>query len=123
MTRRDLLGALLATSLPASGQMVSRGVTAKPRGKPSGLPFHASLVDVASAAGLTAPVIYGGVDSYTYILEAIGCGAAFLDYDNDGWLDILLLTGSRWDGTPSGATNRLYKNNRNGTFSDVTEKA
>jgi hypothetical protein len=123
MTRRDLLGALLATSLPASGQMVSRGVTAKPRGKPSGLPFHASLVDVAAAAGLTSPVIYGGVDSYTYILEAIGCGAAFLDYDNDGWLDILLLTGSRWDGAPPGATNRLYKNNRNGTFTDVTEKA
>jgi hypothetical protein len=103
--------------------MVSRGVTAKPRGKPSGLPFYASLVDVASAAGLTSPVIYGGVDSYTYILEAIGCGAAFLDYDNDGWLDILLLTGSRWDGAPPGATNRLYKNNRNGTFTDVTEKA
>ncbi len=123
MTRRDLLGALIATALPARGQMASRGVTAKPRGKSSGLPFHASLVDVAPSAGLTAPVIYGGVDSYTYILEAIGCGAAFFDYDNDGWLDILLLTGSRWDSAPPGATNRLYKNNRNGTFTDVTEKA
>ena len=123
MTRRDLLGALVATALPARGQMASRGVTAKPRGKSSGLPFHASLVDVAPSAGLTSPVIYGGVDSYTYILEAIGCGAAFFDYDNDGWLDILLLTGSRWDGAPPGATNRLYKNNRNGTFTDVTEKA
>jgi enediyne biosynthesis protein E4 len=120
MTRRDLLGALVATSLPASGQMVSRGVTAKPRGKASGLPFNASLCDVASAAGLTAPVIYGGVDSYSYILEAIGCGAAFLDYDNDGWLDIVLLTGSRWEGAPASATNRLYKNNRNGTFTDIS---
>ena len=123
MTRRDLLSTLVATSLPASGQMASRGVTAKPRGKASGLPFNAWLSDVASAAGLTAPVIYGGVNSNTYILEAIGCGAAFLDYDNDGWLDILVLTGTRWEGAPAGATNRLYKNNRNGTFTDVTEKA
>ena len=123
MTRRDLLGTLVATSLPASGQMASRGVTAKARGKASGMPFNSSLSDVASAAGLTAPVIYGGANSNTYILEAIGCGAAFLDYDNDGWLDILLLTGSRWDGAPADATNRLYKNNRNGTFTDVTEKA
>ncbi len=123
MTRRDLLGTLVATSLPASGQMASRGVTAKARGKASGMPFNSSLSDVASAAGLTAPVIYGGVNSNTYILEAIGCGAAFLDYDNDGWLDILLLTGSRWEGAPADATNRLYRNNRNGTFTDVTEKA
>ena len=123
MTRRDLLSTLVATSLPASGQMASRGVTAKPRGKASGLPFNAWLSDVASAAGLTAPVIYGGVNSNTYILEAMGCGAAFLDYDNDGWLDILVLTGTRWEGAPEGATNRLYKNNRNGTFTDVTEKA
>ena len=50
----------------------------------------------------------------------MGCGAAFLDYDNDGWLDILLLTGSRWKNAPQGATNRLYKNNRDGTFKDVT---
>ena len=123
MTRRDLLSTLVATSLPASAQMASRGVTAKPRGKASGLPFNAWLSDVASAAGLTAPVIYGGVNSNTYILEAMGCGAAFLDYDNDGWLDILVLTGTRWEEAPEGATNRLYKNNRNGTFTDVTEKA
>ena len=123
MTRRDLLSTLVATSLPANGQMASRGVTAKPRGRASGLPFNAWLSDVAPAAGLTAPVIYGGVNSNTYILEAMGCGAAFLDYDNDGWLDILVLTGTRWEGAPEGATNRLYKNNRNGTFTDVTEKA
>jgi predicted nucleotidyltransferase len=103
--------------------MTSRGVTARPRGKTSGLPFHASLIDVASTAGLNAPVIYGGVSSNTYIMEAIGCGVAFLDYDNDGWLDVFILTGTRWEGAPAGATNRLYKNNRNGTFTDVTEKS
>jgi enediyne biosynthesis protein E4 len=123
MTRRDLLGAFVATSLPAAAQMASRGVKAKARGKASGLPFNAWLTDVAPAAGLVAPVIYGGVESNAYIVEAIGCGAAFLDYDNDGWLDILMLTGTRWEGAPAGTTNRLYRNNRNGTFTDVTEKA
>jgi hypothetical protein len=53
----------------------------------------------------------------------VGCGVAFFDYDNDGWLDILLLGGTRFEGAPSDATNRLYKNNRDGTFVDVTKKA
>ena len=114
---------MLVPAFPVCGQMASRGVTAKPRGKASGLPFNAWFTDVAVQAGLSAPVIYGGVDQNAYILEAIGCGAAFLDYDNDGWLDILLLTGSRWEGPPEGATNRLYKNNRDGTFTDVTASA
>lgn len=123
LNRRTFLGALLGSALPATGQMASRGITARPRPKNSGLPFNARFTDVAAQAGLTAPVIYGGTDRNAYILEAIGCGSAFLDYDNDGWLDILLLTGSRWDGAPPGATNRLYKNNRDGTFADVTEAA
>jgi hypothetical protein len=103
--------------------MASRGVKALPRGKASGLPFNCRLTDIAAQAGLTAPVIYGGVDRNAYIIEAIGCGVAFLDYDNDGWLDIFVLSGTRWEGAPAGATNRLYHNNRDGTFSDVTEKA
>ncbi len=96
---------------------------AQPRGKPSGLPFNAKFVDVAAQAGLTLPIIYGGVDKKSYILETTGCGCAFIDYDNDGWLDIFLLNGSRLEGAPEGASNRLYKNNRNGTFTDVTAKA
>ena len=73
--------------------------------------------------GLTSPVIYGGIDHDEYILEANGCGCAFFDYDNDGWIDIFLLSGTRLDGAPPGATNRLYKNNRDGTFTDVTKQA
>ena len=61
----------------------------------SGRPFYAHFVDVASSAGLHAPVIYGGVESKKYILEATGCGCAFIDYDNDGWMDIFLLSGTR----------------------------
>ena len=121
MDRRELL-ALLATPLFGQG-IASRGVRPLPRGKPSGLPFHASFTDVAAQAGLTAPVIYGGVDKKDYIVETVGCGVAFFDYDNDGWLDIFLLSGTRLAGAPAGATNRLYKNNRDGTFTDVTAHA
>jgi hypothetical protein len=63
------------------------------------------------------------VDAKEYIVETIGCGVAFIDYDNDGWLDVFVLNGTRFAGAPAGTTNRLYKNNRDGTFTDVTEKA
>jgi hypothetical protein len=84
-------------------------------------PFQ--FVDIAEQAGLTEPVIYGGVETKKYILETNGCGIAFFDYDRDGWLDIFVPGGSRIDGAPRGATNRLYRNNRDGTFTDVTSKA
>jgi hypothetical protein len=103
--------------------IASRGVKPLPRGPRSNLPWNSKLVDVASAAGLTKPVVYGGVDAKNYIIETAGPGVAFFDYDNDGWLDILLLSGTRIDGPVEGATNRLYRNNRDGTFTDVTEKA
>jgi hypothetical protein len=108
--------------------MFAQGVsshTAKPlpRPAPSGRPFHNKLVDVAESAGLKAPIIYGGTERKKYIVETMGCGCAFLDYDNDGWMDIFLLSGTRVDGAPDNASNRLYKNNRDGTFTDVTEKA
>ena len=93
-----------------------------PRGKPSGLPFHAHFTDVAAAAGLHAPVIYGGLETKQYIVETMGCGVAFIDYDNDGWLDIFVLCGTTLEGDPPDATNRLYRNNRDGTFTDVTAK-
>ena len=123
MNRRQLLGLLCAPALRAQySGMASRNVKPMPRGKPSGLPFHARFTDVAREAGLREPVIYGGVDHKTYILETVGCGAAFIDYDNDGWLDIFLPSGTRFEGAAN-ATNRLYRNNRDGTFTDVTGKA
>jgi enediyne biosynthesis protein E4 len=105
------------------GGMASRGVKPTPRGKPSGRPFNARFTDIAEQAGLRAPAIYGRPDRVDYILETTGAGIAFLDYDNDGWLDIFVLSGTRMNGAPPGATNRLYKNNRDGTFTDVTEQA
>ena len=129
MTRRMLLrltlgavGALRPRLLRAQG--VS-GHTTKPlaRPAPSGRPFNARLVDVAAAAGLREQIVYGGIDAKKYIVETIGCGCAFFDYDNDGWMDIFLLGGTRLEGDPQGTSNRLYKNNRDGTFTDVTAQA
>ena len=135
ITRRAMLG-LLGCSASVLGRFArpsafgmlpqgvsTRGVKPQPRGKPSGLPFVARFTDVAKEAGLTQPVVYGGIETKHYIIEVVGCGVAFLDYDNDGWLDLFVLSGSRLEGSPPGTTNRLYKNNRNGTFTDVTEKA
>lgn len=123
MTRRHWLSAAALAAAPGWGQMASRGVKATARGKASGLPFPAAFRDVAAQAGLTRPVVYGGTEQATYILETMGSGVAWIDYDNDGWLDLLLLTGQRLKDTPADATLRLYHNNRDGTFRDVTEKA
>jgi enediyne biosynthesis protein E4 len=122
ISRRTLL-ALLAES-PLLGQgIASRQVVPQPRGKPSGLPFLARFVDIAKEAGLQYPTVYGPVDHKDYIVETVGCGCAFIDYDNDGWVDILVLSGSRLSELPKGTSNRLYRNRRDGTFEDVTEKA
>ena len=84
-----------------------------------------SFLDVAREAGLNAKTIYGGEHKNKYLLETTGCGVAFYDYDNDGWLDIFLVNGSRLEGFPVGEepTSHLFKNNRDGTFTDVTAKA
>ena len=121
------LGVGAALSLRGAG-LLAQGVashTAKPLPRPaaSGRPFNAHFVDVAAAAGLHAPVIYGDPEIKKYIVESTGCGCAFIDYDNDGWMDLFVLCGTRLGGAPVGTTNRLYKNNRDGTFTDVTEKA
>src|SRR6185369_134831 len=103
--------------------MASRTVKPAPRSKRSGLPFDARFTDVARQAGLHEVVIAGHPERCDYITETMSCGAAIFDYDNDGWLDILVLSGSRFGDPPANASNRLYKNNRDGTFSDVTKHA
>ncbi len=117
------LGAGIQARGRQSQGMATRGVKAAPRGKPSGLPFDAHFVDVAQEAGLRAPIIYGDVGFNDYIVDSMGCGVAFLDYDNDGWQDVLVGTGRRWQNTPAEALIRLYHNNRDGTFTDVTAKS
>ncbi|MGH9427551.1 MAG: FG-GAP repeat domain-containing protein, partial [Terriglobia bacterium] len=84
------------------------------------------FVDVASAAGLGNFRLVSGGLRKDYVLESMSGGAAFLDFDNDGWLDIYLINGSTFEelraGHP-GPPSRLYHNRGNGTFEDVTEKS
>jgi len=124
-TRRAFLtGALTTAAAAAVGQgVVAHRSTALPHGKRSGLPFDAHFVDVAHLAHIDHPILYGSPNPKDYILESIGCGCAFIDYDNDGWIDILVLGGSVFSGPTPGITNRLYHNNRDGTFRDVTVDA
>jgi enediyne biosynthesis protein E4 len=82
-----------------------------------------SFTDVTAAAGLQFhhnSGAYGG----KLLPETLGSGCAFLDYDADGWQDILLINGMDWPGhQKQRSTLRLYRNNRNGTFTDVTRAA
>jgi hypothetical protein len=132
MTRRELMfriatlaggASLIPSRLMFAQGISSRGVKAQPRGKPSGRPFLAHFIDVAKEAGLKEPIVYGGLDTKNYIVEVVGAGVAFIDYDNDGWMDLLVLNGTKLEGDPPGVTNHLYKNNRDGTFTEVTAKA
>ena len=84
-----------------------------------------TFLNIAREAGLNAKTIYGGEHKNKYLLETTGCGVAFYDYDNDGWLDIFLVNGTRLEGFPAGSepTSHLFRNNRDGTFTDVTAKA
>lgn len=81
------------------------------------------LVDVASRAGIQFrhnSGAYGG----KFLPETMGSGCAFLDYDGDGWQDVLLINGMDWPGHKRiRSTLKLYRNNRNGTFTDVTRQA
>src|SRR5258707_7309375 len=89
-------------------------------------PLGVQFVNIAREAGLRAKTIFGSEHKNKFLLETTGCGAAFFDYDNDGWLDIFLVNGTRFEAKyakGSEPTNRLYKNNRDGTFTDVTASA
>jgi hypothetical protein len=85
----------------------------------------ANFIDVAEKSGITMANVFGGVDSKKYIIETTGTGVALLDYDNDGWLDIFFVNGTTLEAAKSGKgpTNHLYRNNHDGTFTDVTAKS
>jgi len=91
----------------------------------AGNPLGVSLVDIAREAGLHSVCLFGGEAAKRWIIETTGCGIAFFDFDRDGWPDIFQVNGSLLEPIPKGQepTNHLYKNNRDGTFTDVTEKA
>jgi hypothetical protein len=111
VTRRDLI--LGSPLLFGAGQALADGR--------SELPFR--LVEVTSQAGIDF-VHNSGAFGGKFLPETLGPGCAFLDYDNDGWQDIILINGMDWPGHKQRRTTmRLYRNNRNGTFTDVTKRA
>jgi hypothetical protein len=122
MTR--ILTALLCVSAAAFAQgMASRKAIATPPPKASGQTWTSKLTDISAQAGLLKPTIYGREIGVQYLSEISSGGIAFFDYDNDGWLDIFVVSGTQFGANPPEATNRLYRNNHNGTFTDTTQKA
>ncbi len=112
----------LARPLPIPGQRLQSEADNPAK---SGPDIRVSFVDVARESGLNVKTIFGGEHKNKYLLETTGCGVAFYDYDNDGWLDIFLVNGWRLEGFAKGEEpySHLFKNNRDGTFTDVTLKA
>ncbi|MHC4304815.1 MAG: CRTAC1 family protein, partial [Planctomycetota bacterium] len=84
------------------------------------------FVNVAAEAGVDA-IVYGGGSVKDHLLESVGCGVAWIDYDNDGWQDLYVINGWALDEEPSAirtkGRNVLYRNLRNGRFHDVTARA
>ncbi len=126
---------LLAVAAPQQVKLpgpIERNYDAKPRPAPKGpkspiegTPLGVSFVDVVKQSGLATKTVYGGEGKNKYLLETTGCGLAFYDYDNDGWLDVFLVNGWRLEGFPKGEEPHchLFKNNRDGTFTDVTKNS
>jgi enediyne biosynthesis protein E4 len=114
-TRRDFLGAaaLGIASSSKLGRALSAGQT-----QPlfDAIPSERSGITWTHTAGLSPNM---------YLPETVGAGCAFFDYDNDGWMDIYLVNSGPCDfySPPRPLRNALYRNNRDGTFTDVTEKA
>jgi hypothetical protein len=125
-TRRKFLTSLCASSftvpaeqlaafLPACRQLFMARAASAPQ------PY---FVDVAREAGIEHLNVCGPARDKHHLLETTGSGVAFFDYDHDGWLDLFFVNGTTF--APSASeqpTNRLFHNNRDGTFTDVTAKA
>jgi len=128
LTLEDVLSLSVPAQQAAPGSNSRPTYNTKPRAPktlPSpvtGTPLGFSFIDVAKQSGLNTKTIYGGEHKNRYLLETTGCGVAFYDFDQDDWLDIFLVNGTRLEGFPKGQEpiSRLFKNNRDGTFTDVT---
>jgi hypothetical protein len=125
LSLENILGFSRPGNIEGWGHEMAQGVATPASPSVAGTPLGLSFVNVGKEAGLNAKTIFGGEHKNKYLLETTGCGVAFYDYDNDGWLDIFLVNGWRLEGFPAGQepSSHLFKNNRDGTFTDVTNKA
>jgi len=112
---KSIPGLMTSAALPAHALAMTQASMA--------IPAFSRFVNLSESAGLTQTMFYGESTKATYITEIMGGGCAFFDYDNDGWMDAFILGGRKLESVPSGASNRLYRNNRDGTFTDVTAAA
>ncbi len=122
MNRRSFLAEILAGGALASASLSRAGSALISPADSSAAPGF-KFTDVTNAAGIRFrhnSGAYGG----KLLPETLGSGCAFLDYDGDGWQDILLINGMDWPGHKRSRTAlQLYRNNRDGTFTDVTHRA
>jgi len=118
--RLGLLGRVTLQCSVLAIALLGSGGTAKAEER--GIPH---FVDVTADSGIHFNHISGPADRKDYIFESKGGGIGLFDYDNDGWLDVLAVQGSRLDlvGTPKNQPSRLFHNRGDGTFEDVTEAA
>ena len=119
MNRRSFL--LSLAGLASANALPIDSAGAVPPPQPSNPGFR--LVDVTPQSGIHF-IHNSGAYGGKFLPETMGSGCAFLDYDGDGWQDVLLINSMDWPGhRRTRATMRLYHNNRNGTFTDVTRRA
>jgi len=112
----DAAAAAAAGAAPGASPTPSPGSAPRPSGP-------VEYVDVTAEAGIRFKHNNGAAGK-KYLPETLGAGAAFLDYDGDGWLDILLVNSTAWPENKGPATTAaLYHNNGDGTFKDVTREA
>jgi hypothetical protein len=100
-------------------------IAAPPQSQPpaASSPSAVAFTNVTAAAGITFTHTNGAFGK-KYLPETMGSGVAFLDVDGDGYQDLFFVNGKSWPGQPpSRSTSALYKNNRNGTFTDITKQA
>jgi enediyne biosynthesis protein E4 len=127
VNRRQLLRELFPAG--CCSLLGSRFISPSPSLRPSEVNAAATnlphYVDVARQAGLVSKTVIQGRQNQDFLLSTTGGGVAVFDYDNDGWLDIFLVNGWGLDPFSRGQepTNRLYRNNHDGTFTDVSQKA
>jgi len=124
--RKWIIGACAASAfviLLAATEITAVGGAAQKRETSSASEGATQFEDVTRAAGIHF-VHNNGAFGKKWLPETMGPGVAFLDYDNDGWQDILFVNGTAWPGHPGRhSTLALYHNNHDGTFTDVTRKA
>jgi enediyne biosynthesis protein E4 len=117
VNRRDFVAGMFSTAFAAS--FLDQAGVAQSQGSSLGF----KLTDITGSAGINFHHNSGAFGG-KFLPETLGAGCAFIDYDTDGWPDILLVNGMDWPGHKrQRSTLKLYRNNRDGTFTDVTQRA